>query len=76
VTEKKTDDAAGDEAEPKEKPKAYYCPGCGTQYDEQGTCEGPNAESPHAPIETVSTKELSGDPEKQTAAPNTGDVNG
>lgn len=61
--------AAGEEIDGDAK---YYCPGCGQRYDDQGTCTGTPV-APHGPIAVVSTKELSGDAEKHTAAPNTGD---
>lgn len=48
-----------------------YCPGCGKRHDEVGaTCTG-SGEAPHAPIQTVATSEISKDPDKHTAAPNT-----
>lgn len=54
------------------KEASYYCPGCGKAYeDEFAECTG-TVESPHQPIAVVPTSELSGDPEKQTAAPSTG----
>jgi hypothetical protein len=44
----------------------FYCPGCGLTYDYQQRCTG-KAESPHPPIEVVSTDELKeGDPSKHT----------
>jgi hypothetical protein len=46
--------------------KAYYCPGCGRQYSYMRECTG-RPEAPHAPIELVSTDELSGD--EHTPAP-------
>jgi hypothetical protein len=47
----------------------YYCPGCGRLVDYQQQCQG-KAESPHPPIEVVSTDELkTGD--QHTAAPAT-----
>jgi hypothetical protein len=53
------------------KDASYYCPGCGKPYeDEFAECTG-TVESPHQPITVVSSSELSGDPEKQTAAPST-----
>jgi hypothetical protein len=53
------------------KEASYYCPGCGKTYeDEFAECTG-TPESPHQPIQVVPTSELSGDPEKQTAAPST-----
>lgn len=48
---------------------AYYCPGCGKRYDAAGECVG--GEFGHAPIAVVSTKELAGDADKLTPAPNT-----
>lgn len=63
---KTPDDAATDEA----KNLKFYCPGCGAQSDTEDTCTG-KPEAGHAPIGMVSTKELDGDPEKHTAAPNT-----
>lgn len=63
-----------DEATEKAEPDAkYYCPGCGNRSDTEGECTG-SAEAPHPAIAYVSTKELAGDPEKHTAAPNTGDL--
>ena len=45
----------------------FYCPGCGLLYDYQQRCSG-KPESPHPPIEVVSTDELkAGDPSKHTA---------
>lgn len=49
----------------------FYCPGCGKRADYRRECRG-TPESPHPPIEVVPTSELGGDPEKHTAAPNTG----
>lgn len=47
----------------------YYCPGCGKLVDYQQQCTG-RGESPHPPLEVVSTDELkAGDTEKYTAAP-------
>lgn len=63
-------DEAAETAEPEAK---FYCPGCGKRSDTAGECTG-TAEGPHAAIAYVSTKELAGDPEKHTAAPNTGDL--
>jgi len=65
--EDKTDDAAST-GENKDAP--FYCPGCGLRYNYQQQCSG-KPESPHPPLEVVSTDELSGDPDKQTAAPST-----
>jgi len=48
----------------------YYCPGCGKRVQYPQQCTG-RPEAPHPPIEVVSTEELSGDPEKLTAAPST-----
>jgi hypothetical protein len=50
------------------KDAAYYCPGCGLRYEYPQKCTG-KPESPHPPIEVVSTDELSGD--NPTAAPST-----
>lgn len=45
----------------------FYCPGCGLLYDYQQRCTG-KSESPHPPIEVVSTDELkAGDTSKHTA---------
>jgi hypothetical protein len=45
----------------------FYCPGCGLTYDYQQRCTG-KLESPHPPIEVVSTDELKeGDTSKHTA---------
>ena len=50
---------------------SYYCPGCGRLYHYPWECFG-KPESPHPPIEVVSTDELKGDDTSQhTAAPNT-----
>ena len=46
----------------------FYCPGCGKRVQYQQQCTG-KPESPHPPIEVVSTDELSGD--SHTAAPDT-----
>jgi len=46
----------------------YYCPGCGLRYAYPQKCTG-RPDSPHQPIEVVSTDELSGDPDSYTAAP-------
>jgi len=51
---------------PKDAP--YYCPGCGLRYQYQQKCTG-KPESPHPPIEVVSTDEIGTD--KETAAPST-----
>jgi len=51
---------------PKDAP--FYCPGCGRRFQYQQQCTG-KPESPHPPIEVVSTDELSGD--NPTAAPST-----
>lgn len=49
----------------------YYCPGCGLLYDYPQRCTG-KPESPHQPIEVVSTDELkTGDPKQHTVAPST-----
>ena len=46
---------------------SHYCPACGLLYDYQQRCTG-KAESPHPPVEVVSTDELKeGDPSKHTA---------
>jgi len=58
------------EAEAQLDDAPYYCPGCGLKYDYPRQCTG-RPESPHPPIEVVSTDELSGDPSKFTAAPST-----
>lgn len=47
----------------------FYCPGCGRRYSYMTECRGQSAETPHPPIEVVSTGELTGDPEKHTPAP-------
>lgn len=47
---------------------SHYCPGCGLLYKYPQRCSGPLT-SGHAPIEVVSTDELSGDPNNLTAAP-------
>lgn len=53
------------------KDASYYCPGCGKTYeDENAECTGTD-EAPHKALKVVPTSELSGDPEKQTAAPST-----
>jgi hypothetical protein len=57
-----TTETTGDEAK-------FYCPGCGKRSDTAGECVG--GQMGHDPIAYVSTKELSGDPEKHTPAPNT-----
>lgn len=45
----------------------YYCPACGLLYDYQQRCTG-KSESPHPPVEVVSTDELkAGDPSQHTA---------
>jgi hypothetical protein len=49
---------------------SHYCPGCGQLYDYPQKCKGFD-ESPHKPIEVVSTDELGGDPADHTAAPAT-----
>lgn len=46
----------------------FYCPGCGLLYDYQQRCTG-RAESPHAPIEVVSTDELKAGDESKFTAP-------
>jgi hypothetical protein len=46
----------------------FYCPGCGKRVQYQQQCTG-KPESPHPPIEVVSTDELKGD--EHTAAPST-----
>jgi hypothetical protein len=46
----------------------FYCPGCGRRFEYQQQCTG-RPDSPHPPIEVVSTDELRGD--DHTAAPNT-----
>lgn len=46
----------------------FYCPGCGRGQRIEGMCNG-SAEAPHPPIQTVSTDELSGDPDDHTPAP-------
>lgn len=52
----------------------FYCPGCGKLVDYQQQCRG-RAESPHQPIEVVSTDELkAGDPSRHTAAPSTANL--
>jgi hypothetical protein len=59
---------ASSESQSKDAP--FYCPGCGKRVQYQQQCTG-KPESPHPPIEVISTDELSGDPEKHTAAPST-----
>lgn len=50
----------------------FYCPGCGALYRYERQCVGRSVESPHPPIEVVTTDELkAGDPSKHTAAPDT-----
>lgn len=49
----------------------FYCPGCGKRVDYQQQCTG-RPDSPHPPIEVVSTNELTGPEAGFTAAPNTG----
>jgi len=61
-------DAPVTEAKDKAKDAPFYCPGCGLRYSYQQKCTG-KPESPHPPIEVVSTDELSGD--NPTAAPST-----
>lgn len=51
----------------------FYCPGCGRRFQSQRECRGMSETAPHQPIETVSTAELDGDPEKHTAAPASGE---
>lgn len=46
----------------------FYCPGCGRGFQYPGECEG-TGEAPHGAIQTVSTDELSGDPDDHTPAP-------
>ena len=46
----------------------FYCPGCGLLYDYQQRCTG-RAESPHAPIEVVSTDELKAGDESKYSKP-------
>lgn len=40
----------------------FYCPGCGERYEYRQRCTG-KAESPHPPIEVVSTDELANEPD-------------
>lgn len=47
---------------------SFYCPACGILGDYAQKCSGPQAAG-HAPLEMVSTEELSGDPANHTAAP-------
>jgi hypothetical protein len=64
-----TDDTTTTPAKDAPKEDApFYCPGCGKRVQYQQQCTGTPA-APHQPIEVVSTDELSGDPEKFTAAP-------
>lgn len=70
-----TDITPNEEAPAADAPKGgapFYCPGCGRPYGYQTQCTGASAEAPHAPIEVVSTDELTGDPSGHTPAPNTG----
>lgn len=64
---KQDHDTPGDDTE---KLPDWYCPGCGLRYTYQQKCTG-KPESPHQPIEVVSTAELSGDAANQTPAPST-----
>lgn len=48
----------------------FYCPGCGKRHDAEGDCTG-TGEAPHPPIPVAATKELAGDADKHTAAPDT-----
>ena len=61
--------AEGDtEVTPEDRPKdaPFYCPGCGRRYEYRQQCTG-KPESPHPPIEVVSTDELkSGDPSQHS----------
>jgi hypothetical protein len=56
------------ETEPGTGDAKFYCPGCGKRSDTAGECVG--GEFGHAAIAYVSTKELAGDPDKHTPAPN------
>ena len=48
----------------------WYCPGCGAVFHYQRECTG-RGEAPHAPIDVVSTKEVTeGEPSDHTPAPN------
>lgn len=64
--------AAADEAETAEpEGPPYYCPGCGRRWNFLTECRGLSEAQPHAPIEVVSTDELSedADPADHTPAP-------
>jgi hypothetical protein len=66
-----TEEAKGESsAQSESKDAPYYCPGCGKRGNYPQKCTG-RPDAPHPEIEMVSTDELSGDPEKQTAAPDT-----
>lgn len=70
VSSRRTEEKASPEPQGESKDAPFYCPGCGLRYEYRQKCTG-RPDAPHPPIEVVSTDELSGDPSKHTAAPNT-----
>lgn len=50
---------ASQEANRDRKDAPFYCPGCGKRVEYQQQCQG-KPESPHPPMEVVSTDELYG----------------